>query len=125
MSIGEDTPVYMISLVARLANVHPQTLRFYETEGFIKPSRTQGKTRIYSQKDLEKIKRIVRLTRERKINLSGTKFILKLEDEIEMFFKAISDIMDDNTVETVCKVLDELDFEVLDTESIKKNLRGG
>ncbi|WP_297446268.1 MerR family transcriptional regulator, partial [Desulfurobacterium sp.] len=85
--IDKDTPVYMISIVAKIAGVHPQTLRFYESEGLIKPSRTEGKTRLYSERDLVRIKRIVSLTRERGVNVAGTSIILKMEDDIERLFE--------------------------------------
>jgi MerR family transcriptional regulator/heat shock protein HspR len=55
-------PLYMISVVAEILNIHPQTLRIYEREGFIKPKRTEGNTRLYSDEDIEKIKMVLRFT---------------------------------------------------------------
>jgi len=76
-------PVYLISAVAKILNIHPQTLRQYEREGLIKPSRTNGKIRLYSQKDIDHIKTVLTLTRELGINLAGVDLILQLNKKIE------------------------------------------
>ncbi|AXX87357.1 heat shock protein transcriptional repressor HspR [Malaciobacter marinus] len=76
-------PVYLISAVAQILNIHPQTLRQYEREGLIKPSRTNGKIRLYSQKDIDHIKYVLTLTRELGINLAGVDLILRLNKKIE------------------------------------------
>ncbi len=89
----ENTPVYMISVVAKLVGVHPQTLRFYESEGLLKPSRTAGKTRLYSEADLKKAKRIVSLTRDRGVNIAGVEVILSMEDELYEIFELLAGIM--------------------------------
>jgi MerR family transcriptional regulator/heat shock protein HspR len=123
MVIDKDTPVYMISVVAKIAGVHPQTLRFYENEGLIKPSRTKGKTRLYSQKDVLRIKRIVSLTRERGVNVAGTHLVLKLEDDIERLFNAIASEIDRQTREAIASIVEELPFDELDKERILKILR--
>lgn len=78
-----DAPRYVISVVARMVEMHPQTIRHYERFGFIKPSRTQGKTRLYSQRDVECLARIAHFTRDMGINLAGVEVILKLLDEME------------------------------------------
>ena len=116
--IDKDTPVYMISIVAKIAGVHPQTLRFYESEGLIKPSRTEGKTRLYSERDLIRIKRIVSLTRERGVNVAGTSLILKLEDDIERLFEAIAERLDDETKELLVELLSELHFDELNSKKL-------
>lgn len=77
-----NEPVYLISAVAEILNIHPQTLRQYEREGLIKPSRTNGKIRLYSQKDIDHIKYVLTLTRELGINLAGVDLILQLNDKI-------------------------------------------
>ncbi len=77
-----DEPVYLISVVAKVLNIHPQTLRQYEREGLISPSRTEGKTRLYSQKDIDRIKTILNLTREMGVNLAGVEIILRLKEQI-------------------------------------------
>jgi len=116
--IDKDTPVYMISIVAKIAGVHPQTLRFYENEGLIKPSRTEGKTRLYSERDLIRIKRIVSLTRERGVNVAGTSIILKMEDDIERLFEAIAERLDSETKELLVELLSELPFDELNREKL-------
>ncbi|WP_375723980.1 heat shock protein transcriptional repressor HspR [Arcobacter sp. KX21116] len=76
-------PVYLISVVAQILEIHPQTLRQYEREGLITPSRTNGKIRLYSQKDIDHIKYVLRLTRELGINLAGVDLILQLNTKIK------------------------------------------
>ena len=76
-------PVYLISVVADILGVHPQTLRQYEREGLIKPSRTNGKIRLYSQKDINHIKYVLTLTKEIGVNLAGVDIILQLNKRIE------------------------------------------
>ena len=83
-------PVYLISVVADILGVHPQTLRQYEREGLIKPSRTNGKIRLYSQKDINHIKYVLTLTKEIGVNLAGVDIILKLNDKIEKLETIIS-----------------------------------
>ena len=78
-----DEPVYLISIVAKVLNIHPQTLRQYERESLITPSRTDGKIRLYSQRDIDKIKMILRLTRKLGVNLAGVDVALRLKDKIE------------------------------------------
>ena len=71
-------PLYMIGVVAGLLKVHPQTLRFYERKGLIQPSRTEGRTRMYSAEDVEDIARLLRLTRDLGVNLAGAEIIIKM-----------------------------------------------
>ena len=82
-------PVYLISAVAEILYIHPQTLRQYEREGLIKPSRTNGKIRLYSQKDIAHIKYVLTLTRELGVNLAGVDIILQLNKKIEELEKDI------------------------------------
>lgn len=83
MGMNDRTrPVYMISVAAELAGVHPQTLRAYEQKGLVVPQRTRGNTRMYSQADIERLELIGRLTNEG-INLAGVIHILDLEGRIE------------------------------------------
>lgn len=77
-----DRAIYIISVAAELAGVHPQTLRVYERKGLLQPQRTQGNTRRYSQKDIELLQRIQELTTQG-INLAGVMRVLELEDQIE------------------------------------------
>jgi MerR family transcriptional regulator/heat shock protein HspR len=71
-------PLYMIGVVAEMVKVHPQTLRMYEKKGLIRPSRTEGKTRMYSPEDVEEIARVTRLARDLGVNLAGIEIILKM-----------------------------------------------
>ena len=71
-------PVYMIGVVAEMLRLHPQTLRMYEKKGLIRPSRTEGRTRMYSAEDVEDIGRVIRLARDLGVNLAGIEIILKM-----------------------------------------------
>ena len=80
-----EEPVYLISVVAKVLTIHPHTLRQYEREGLVLPSRTDGKMRLYSQRDIDKIKMIQRLTRDLGVNLAGVDIIMQLKDKIDDF----------------------------------------
>jgi MerR family transcriptional regulator/heat shock protein HspR len=77
-----ERPRYMISVAADLVGMHPQTLRIYETKGLVRPGRTPGGTRLYSERDLDRLKLIQRLTTELGLNLAGVEHVLRLEDEL-------------------------------------------
>ncbi|MEW5954810.1 MAG: MerR family transcriptional regulator [Bacillota bacterium] len=83
MTDRRNQALYIISVAARLAGVHPRTLRIYETEGLIRPQRTEGKIRLYSDMDIARVKYIRFLTREKGVNLAGVRIILELESRIE------------------------------------------
>ena len=78
-----DEPVYLISVVATMLDIHPQTLRQYEREGLVEPSRTQGRMRLYSQRDIDRMKLILRLTRQMGVNLAGVDIVLQLKEQID------------------------------------------
>jgi len=78
-----EEPVYLISVVANMLKIHPQTLRQYEREGLVEPSRTQGRMRLYSQANIDRMKLILRLTRDMGVNLAGVDVILRLRDTME------------------------------------------
>jgi MerR family transcriptional regulator, heat shock protein HspR len=78
-----ETPLFMISVVAELLGVHPQTLRLYEREGYVRPRRTRGGTRLYSEADVETVRRILHLTRELGINLAGVEVVLEMRRKLE------------------------------------------
>src|SRR5438094_4008842 len=80
---GHDRPRYMISVAADLVGMHPQTLRIYEQKGLVRPGRTPGGTRLYSERDLERLRVIQRLTTELGLNLAGVQRVIALEDELE------------------------------------------
>ena len=77
-----DRPIYMISVAADLVGMHPQTLRMYEAKGLIRPQRTPGGTRLYSEADVERLRIVQRLTSELGLNLAGVELVLRLEDEL-------------------------------------------
>jgi MerR family transcriptional regulator/heat shock protein HspR len=85
-------PLLMISVVAKMLNVHPQTLRLYEREGLITPCRTK-RTRLYSLDDVERLAMILRLTRELGVNRSGVEIILRLRHRLEAFQREIEEMM--------------------------------
>lgn len=87
-----DEPVYMISIVAKILDIHPQTLRQYERENLIAPSRSDGRIRLYSQRDIDKIKMILRLTRELGVNLAGVDVVMRLKDKMEMMEQEMVDL---------------------------------
>jgi MerR family transcriptional regulator/heat shock protein HspR len=78
----DDRPRYTISVAADLVGMHPQTLRIYESKGLVRPGRTPGGTRLYSEVDLERLRVIQRLTTELGLNLAGVQRVLTLEDEM-------------------------------------------
>ena len=78
-----ETPLFMISVVAELLGVHPQTLRLYEREGYVRPRRTRGGTRLYSEADVETVRRILHLTRELGVNLAGVEVVLEMRRKLE------------------------------------------
>ena len=90
-----DEPVYLISVVATMLNIHPQTLRQYEREGLLEPSRTQGRMRLYSQRDIERMKLILRLTRQMGLNLAGVDIVLQLKEQIDEMQKEIDQLREE------------------------------
>ena len=78
----DDRPIYMISVAAELVGMHPQTLRIYEATGLVRPKRTAGNTRLYSERDVERLRVVQRLTTELGLNLSGVELVLRLEDQL-------------------------------------------
>jgi len=87
-----DHGVYMISVAAELAGMHPQTLRIYETRGLITPKRSPKNTRLYSQDDVERLRRIQELTSELGMNLAGVERVFELEEEIERMRRRMRNI---------------------------------
>jgi MerR family transcriptional regulator, heat shock protein HspR len=80
---SEDRAVYIISVAAELAGVHPQTLRIYERKGLLRPARTPGNTRRYSARDIARLQMIQKLTQEQGLNLAGVKMIVEMEDQLD------------------------------------------
>ena len=81
--IDTDKPLYVISVAAELVDMHPQTLRLYERKGLIEPSRSAGKTRLYSQRNIEQLREIRRLTQELGVNLAGVEEIIRLRSRLD------------------------------------------
>ena len=79
----DERPRYMISVAAELVGMHPQTLRMYEQKGLVRPKRTAGNTRLYSEADLERLRLIQRLTTELGLNLAGVEAVLDLEEQLQ------------------------------------------
>ena len=82
-SIDSDRGVFMISVAAELAEMHPQTLRMYEARGLITPKRSPKNTRLYSQRDVERLRRIQQMTSEEGLNLAGVETVLEMEERVE------------------------------------------
>jgi len=83
MAVSRDEPCLTIGVVARLVNLHPQTIRNYEDLGLVMPHRTEGNIRLYSPREIERLHKINRLTQELGVNLAGVEVILHMADQIE------------------------------------------
>jgi MerR family transcriptional regulator/heat shock protein HspR len=83
MTIPRDEPCYTIGVVARMVSLHPQTIRNYEQIGLVTPQRSDGNIRLYSQREVERLLKINRLTQELGVNLAGVEVILRMADQIE------------------------------------------
>ena len=105
-----EEPLFLISVVAKILSIHPQTLRQYEREGLVEPSRTDGRMRLYSQKDVDRVKMILRLTRDLGVNLAGVDVILQLKEKMDEFESTIEELRA------------RLDASQSDTPSSKKSL---
>ena len=99
----DDDPCYVISVAARMVHVHSQTLRYYEREGLLEPARSQGNIRLYSQRDIEKLRRIKSLTDELGINLAGVQVVLhmmnrmaEMEQEIQLLKQKLEQVQSRN-----------------------------
>ena len=90
---GTGRGYYMISAVATKYNIHPQTLRLYEREGLLKPSRTEGNTRLYSDEDLQDLETILALTRDLGVNLAGVEIILNMRRKMDRMQREVNEFM--------------------------------
>jgi MerR family transcriptional regulator/heat shock protein HspR len=90
---GTGQGYFMISAVARRYDIHPQTLRMYEREGLLKPSRTEGNTRLYSDADLEQLETILALTRDLGVNLAGVEIILNMRQKMDRMQEEVNEFM--------------------------------
>jgi len=102
--VAREHRLFMISVVSEMLGIHPQTLRIYEREGFIKPKRSGGNTRLYSEEDVERLEMILRLTRELGVNLAGVEVILSMREKMEQMQREME--------ETIQLLRDELEREI-------------
>ena len=91
---GGGKAYYMISVVAQKYSIHPQTLRLYEREGLLKPSRTDGNTRLYSDEDLQRLETILSLTRDLGVNLAGVEIILNMRQKMDDMQREVNEFME-------------------------------
>jgi MerR family transcriptional regulator/heat shock protein HspR len=114
IEVADDRGVFMISVAAELAEMHPQTLRMYEHRGLISPQRSPKGTRLYSHQDVERLRRIQELTAEAGVNLAGVEKVFELEEELRRAAKR---------VEALERRHAELQAEVARLEEIRRELR--
>lgn len=107
-----DEPVYVISVAAELAEMHPQTLRTYEREGLILPSRTAGNTRRYSPRDVDRLRFIRYLTQEEGLNLAGVRVVLSMGEQLERAKQRVTELED-----MVRRLADRLQTEVAEAHA--------
>ena len=93
MAKGRSKAAYMISAVAEQYQIHPQTLRLYEREGLLRPSRSDGNTRLYTDEDLERLEVILKLTRELGVNLAGVEIILNMREKMEAMQRQVDEFV--------------------------------
>jgi|SRR5579862_4092656 MerR family transcriptional regulator/heat shock protein HspR len=93
MTKRKSKGAYMISAVAEMYGIHPQTLRLYEREGLLKPSRTEGNTRLYTDEDLQRLEFILTLARDLAVNISGIAIILQMRERMEEMQRQIQDFV--------------------------------
>lgn len=111
--VSRGQKLYMISVVAEMLGLHPQTLRIYEREGFVKPRRSEGNTRLYSEEDVEKLEMILRLTRDLGVNLAGVEVILSMREKM--------DLMQQEMEQTMLELRRELAKEIQRREEMSKH----
>jgi MerR family transcriptional regulator, heat shock protein HspR len=114
VEVSSDRGVFMISVAAELADMHPQTLRMYEARGLIEPQRSPKGTRLYSQKDVDRLRRIQEMTAELGMNLAGVERVFELEQQLDSMARKVASLQ---------KRADELSAEVARLEAIRRELR--
>jgi MerR family transcriptional regulator/heat shock protein HspR len=117
VTVSSDRGVFMISVAAELAEMHPQTLRMYEQRGLIEPKRSPKGTRLYSHEDVQRLRRIQEMTNELGLNLAGVEHVLRLEQELERSRKRV-EALERRTAELQAEMAQEI-------EAVKRELRGG
>lgn len=114
--LERDRGVFMISVAAELAEMHPQTLRMYEAKGLITPKRSPKNTRLYSQEDVERLRRIQEMTVEKGLNLAGVETVLELEQKLESMQKELARMR-----ERAAEIEKQVNAEI---ERVRDSLRG-
>ncbi|HEY2771178.1 MAG TPA: helix-turn-helix transcriptional regulator [Solirubrobacteraceae bacterium] len=114
VEVSSDRGVFMISVAAELAEMHPQTLRMYEARGLIEPQRSPKGTRLYSQKDVDRLRRIQEMTAELGMNLAGVERVFELEQQLDSMARKVASLQ---------KRAEELSAEVARLEAIRRDLR--
>src|ERR1700744_3664312 len=114
VEVASDKGVFMISVAAELAEMHPQTLRMYEARGLIEPKRSPKGTRLYSHADVERLRRIQEMTAELGMNLAGVERVFELEQELELMARRVAALE---------RRADELTAEVARLEALRRELR--
>jgi MerR family transcriptional regulator, heat shock protein HspR len=117
VTVSSDRGVFMISVAAELAEMHPQTLRMYEQRGLIEPKRSPKGTRLYSHEDVERLRRIQEMTNELGLNLAGVEHVLRLEQELERSRRRV-EALERRTTEMQAEMAEQLD-------ALRRELRGG
>jgi MerR family transcriptional regulator, heat shock protein HspR len=117
VTVSSDRGVFMISVAAELAEMHPQTLRMYEQRGLIEPKRSPKGTRLYSHEDVQRLRRIQEMTNELGLNLAGVEHVLRLEQELERSRKRV-EALERRTTELQAEMAQEI-------EAVRRELRGG
>src|SRR6201991_5216896 len=108
VTVERGRGVFMISVAAELADMHPQTLRMYEARGLIEPKRSPKGTRLYSQEDVERLRRIQEMTNDLGLNLAGVEHVLRLEQELERARKRV-DALERRTTELQREMVEQID----------------
>jgi MerR family transcriptional regulator/heat shock protein HspR len=114
IEVDSERGVFMISVAAELADMHPQTLRMYEARGLIEPKRSPKGTRLYSHADVDRLKRIQEMTAELGLNLAGVEKVLELENKLDYMFRK---------VQALEKRAEDLTSEVQRLEQLRRELR--
>ena len=117
VTVSSDRGVFMISVAAELAEMHPQTLRMYEQRGLIEPKRSPKGTRLYSHEDVERLRRIQEMTNDLGLNLAGVEHVLRLEQELDRARRRV-DALERRTTELQEEMTSQID-------AVKRELRGG
>jgi MerR family transcriptional regulator/heat shock protein HspR len=117
VTVSSDRGVFMISVAAELAEMHPQTLRMYEQRGLIEPKRSPKGTRLYSHEDVERLRRIQEMTNELGLNLAGVEHVLRLEQELERSRRRV-EALERRAAELQAQMAQEI-------EAVRRELRGG